>query len=324
MNLSLFDDQDTGGGPPRFDKQALAGKLSRLSQQNVFIGTSSWKYEGWLDQIYTRERYMTRGKLSQKRFEQECLNEYAETFPIVCGDFSFYQFPSDAYWSRLFGSAPRSLQFALKVPEDITVKTFPMHARYGARAGVDNETFLNSEIFRAGFAQPLLQFRKQVALLIFEFGAFSRQAMRDPGAFLTRLEAFLTQLPREFRYAVEIRNPEFLDADYFSALRRHGVAHVFNAWTKMPELPVQTALPDAFTANFTVARALLRHGRPYEEAVAKFSPYATIQDENPQTRQALKGLIQRAKAKKEPSFIFVNNRLEGNAPKTIESIVEDE
>ena len=44
----------------------------------------------------------------------------------------------------------------------------------------------------------------------------------------------------------------------------------------------------------------------------------------PQTRQALKGLIQRAKAKKEPSFIFVNNRLEGNAPSTIEAIVQED
>jgi len=36
---------------------------------------------------------------------------YAETFPIVGGDFSFYQFPSDAFWSKLFASALAALRF---------------------------------------------------------------------------------------------------------------------------------------------------------------------------------------------------------------------
>lgn len=321
--LPLFEDLDNGN-PGGFDRKGLARRLAHLAEQRIYIGTSSWKYDGWLDQIYTRERYTTRGKFSQKRFEQECLNEYAEVFPIVCGDFSFYQFPSDAYWSRLFAGAPRSLHFAFKVPEDVTVKTFPTHPRYGAKAGIDNEVFLNAEIFKAGFANPLLQYRRQVSALIFEFGTFHRRSMPDVDAFLDCLDPFLAQLPKEFRYAVEIRNPEYLGDDYFGVLRRHNVAHVFNAWTRMPEIPTQTALHNSFTADFTLVRALLRQGRPYEEAVAKFSPYATIQDENPQTRQALKGLIQRAKAKKEPSFIFVNNRLEGNAPSTIEAIVQQE
>ena len=92
--------------PPDFDRQRLRSRLTALAAQNIFIGTSSWKYEGWLGQIYSRHRYMTRGRFSQKRFNDECLSEYAETFPIVCGDFSFYQFPSESYWSKLFGSAP--------------------------------------------------------------------------------------------------------------------------------------------------------------------------------------------------------------------------
>ena len=314
--LPLFDDP-----VQTFDKRALAAKLADLSGQGIHIGTSSWKYEGWLDQIYTRERYITRGRFSQKRFEQECLNEYAETFPIVCGDFSFYQFPSDQFWSKLFASTPRSLQFAFKVPEEVTVKSFPTHPRYGARAGLDNETFLNADVFAAGFAQPLTPYQKQTAVLIFEFGAFSRRVMPDVESFIAMLDPFLSKLPKHFRYAIEIRNPDFLCGEYFAMLKHHNVAHVFNAWTKMPEIPTQMALDDIYTADFTVARALLRHGRLYEEAVAKFSPYETIQDENPPTRQALKSLIQRSKSKREPTFIFVNNRLEGNAPKTIEAVV---
>jgi len=313
---SLFDE------PPTFDRAALAARLRRLASQDIFIGTSSWKYEGWLDQIYTRERYLTRGRFSRKRFEETCIQEYAEVFPIVCGDFSFYQFPSDAYWHKLFTAAPPSLQFAFKVPEEITVRQWPTHARYGPRAGSANESFLNPRIFDAGFAQPLAPYRRRVAVLIFEFASFSREAYNSTDDFLAVLDPFLAHLPPGFRYAVEIRNPEFLAADYLSCLRAHGVAHVFNAWSRMPELRAQLNAPGVFTAGFNVCRALLRRGRAYEQAVARFSPYQAVQDENPEARASLKELVGHGLQTRKPTFLFVNNRLEGNAPMTIEGVVE--
>jgi hypothetical protein len=88
---SLFDDL------PRFDRDRFAGRLSALADQKIFIGASSWKYLGWLDQIYSRDRYTSRGRFAKKRFEPECLAEYAEVFSTVCGDFAFYQFPSPEF-----------------------------------------------------------------------------------------------------------------------------------------------------------------------------------------------------------------------------------
>ncbi len=316
QTASLFDE------PSHFDRERLRNRLSALASQNIFIGTSSWKYEGWLGQIYTRDRYQTRGRFSQKRFQDECLREYAETFPVVCGDFSFYQFPSQDYWRRLFSSAPPALQFAFKVPEDVTVKQFPRHPRYGARAGDDNSSFLNADLFQSAFLDLVAPYRPRVAALILEFGSFPRQCFADTNAFLDRLDPFLAALPRDFRYAVEIRNPEFLSPEYFACLQSHAVAHVFSAWTRMPEIGVQMRLPAACTADFTLARALLRRGRAYEDAVAKFTPYSHVQDPNPETRDALRLLIARAHDRHQPSYIFVNNRLEGNAPETIEAITD--
>jgi uncharacterized protein YecE (DUF72 family) len=313
---SLFEE------PSQFQRQRLSQRLAALVAQNILIGTSSWKYEGWLGQIYSRNRYMTRGRFSQKRFNDECLAEYAETFPIVCGDFSFYQFPSPDYWRKLFGSAPSTLQFAFKAPEDVTVKQFPRHPRYGARAGDNNSSFLNASLFQSAFLDLLAPYQPRVATLIFEFGSFAKQCYPDVSAFLQELDPFLAALPHDFRYAIETRNPEFLSPEYFACLRRHRVAHVFNAWTRMPEIGVQMHLRDAYTAGFTVARALLRRGRPYEEAVAKFTPYSHVQDPNPDARQALRLLIAHARERHEPSYIFVNNRLEGNAPETIEAITD--
>jgi uncharacterized protein YecE (DUF72 family) len=313
--LSLFDEQ------PEYERTPLGLKLASLAARGVFIGTSSWKYPGWIGQIYSEDRYRSRGRFSEKRFQAECLAEYAATFPVVCGDFSFYQFPSEQHWQRLFRSAPASLKYAFKVPEEITVKMFPVHPRYGARAGENNPSFLDVLLFRNAFLDLLEPYREQIAVLVFEFGTFARQCYNSTGQFLAELDPFLGALPAGYRYGIEIRNREFLTGEYFKCLRGHGVAHVFNAWTRMPEIGEQMQLPEVFTADFTVARALLRKGRPYEAAVAKFSPYQQVQDPNPETRQALRSLISRARERSEPSYIFVNNRLEGNAPQTIEAIV---
>jgi uncharacterized protein YecE (DUF72 family) len=312
----LFDE------PGGFDRDSLAARLRDLAQERIYIGGSSWKYEGWLGQIYSRERYLSRGKFSKRLFEAECLKEYAETFPAVCGDFAFYQFPTEDFWRKLFHQTPSHFRFAFKVPEQVTCKVFPAHARYGPQAGRENEAFLDAHILREMFLRPLMPYREQTAVLIFEFGTFGRRSFEDAGAFVEKLHPFLAALPREFRYAVEIRNPEFLERDYFSCLRSHGVAHVYNAWSRMPELRQQIALPDSATADFQVCRALLRRGRVYEEAVKKFAPYTEVQDPNPEARDSMRVLIGRARENKEFLFLFVNNRLEGNAPTTILSVVE--
>ena len=314
--LPLFDE------PQPELKTKLWSKLADLAAQKLFLGASSWKYEGWLGQIYTPERYFSRGRFSQKRFEQECLAEYAETFPVVCGDFSFYQFPSREFWHKLFSTTPEQLQFVFKAPEDITVYLFPKHPRYGGRAGSTNPNFLRADLFESEFLQPLMPYRDRVPVVVFEFGAFGKKVFDSADEFAQVMAEFLPLLPRTFRYAIEVRNPEFLHGAYFAVLREHGIAHVFNAWTRMPTLSAQMQYPDVFTTDFTVTRALLRAGRPYEEAVKLFSPYEAIQEPNEEVRGALRNLLALAKKRNEPTYIFVNNRLEGNAPGTIEAVIE--
>lgn len=313
MNLSLF-------APDELPlKQKLTPRLASLATEGILIGTSSWKYEGWLGQLYTPELYLTRGKLSHKKFEESCLAEYGEIFPVVCGDFSFYQFPTPAFWQKLFASSPR-LRFAFKVPEEITVRQWPAHARYGARGGLRNSTFLDADLFRTAFTDALLPYASRVESLIFEFGALARPHLDE---FLTELEPFLAKLPEGFRYAVEIRNAEFLEPEYLALLARYRVAHVLNSWTRMPEIGAQLSLPGIFTSDFAVVRALLRPGRAYEEAVKRFSPYTQVQDAYPEVRRTLRELIGQARSSGRRALIFVNNRLEGNAPGTIDAVLDE-
>ena len=242
--------------------------------------------------------------------------EYAETFPIVCGDFSFYQFPARLL-EKLFLPSPPALKFALKVPEEVTAEVFPRHARYGPRAGMRNESFLNADALQASFLEPLSPYRSRIASLIFEFGARATPVHE----FTQRLAGFLRALPDDFRYAVEVRNRDYLVPAYLDCLRGHGAAHVLNAWSRMPTLGEQMKIPGIFTADFTVVRTLLREGRAYEQAVEKFSPYDRVQDENTEGREALRAMIQRMREERRAAFVFVNNRFEGNAPTTIQAVV---
>ena len=198
---------------------------------------------------------------------------------------------------------------------------WPTHARYGKRAGQQNEDFLNSTLFESSFLASLEPYRAQVGVIIFEFGTFAKHDFATPVMFLARLEEFLEGLPRGWRYAVEIRNPDCLGSDYFSALARHNVAHVFNAWTRMPTLVEQIAISDSFTADFIVARALLKRGRTFEEAVKLFRPYERVLEPDNSTRDALRQIAERSLKKKQRTYVFVNNRLEGTAPQTITAVV---
>jgi uncharacterized protein YecE (DUF72 family) len=318
--LPDFEDPRDHERPPQAAR--LGRRSQALAAEGVYFGTSSWKYEGWIGSIYSPDRYRTRGRFSKKKFEAECLAEYAETFPTVCGDFAFYQFPSADYRQGLFAGTPPSLSFGLKVPETITVAKWPSHARYGERRGQDNPRFLDTALFRCQFTRLLEPYAGRVAVLIFEFGTFAKAIFADVNHFLCRLDDFLGALPRGFRYAVEIRNPEYLEPAYFACLSGHNVAHVLSDWTRMPELGSQLDRPGVETADFFVVRALLAKGRTYEQAVEAFEPCERTREPNEAAGEAMPRVAERAMEGQKPAFVFVSNRLEDNAPATIEAAAD--
>ena len=69
----------------------------------------------------------------------------------------------------------------------------------------------------------------------------------------------------------------------------------------------------------------MKPGRKYEEAVKTFQPYNKVKEPNPKAREAGKALIAEGKkaASGRETFIYVNNRLEGNALETIDAMLEE-
>jgi len=324
--FSAFDrGQDSrNSSTKQFNRQGLKRQLENLAIQGVFVGTSSWKYPGWCGTLYDRARYEFKGKFAQTRFNRHCLSEYAEVFKTVCVDAAYYNFPSQQYLQTMVNQTPEDFQFAFKVTDAITIKNFPQLERFGEHAGKPNKTFLDVELFMKGFLQPCEIIRANVGLLIFEFSRFWQVDYQYGREFIADLDKFLTQLPKGWPYAVEMRNRAWLKQEYFDCLKRHQVSHVFNSWEAMPPVHRQMALPGSRTnPQLIAARFLLASGRQYEEAVKKFEPYDSIREENLAARTAGTSLIDEGlqNGPKRRTFVFVNNRLEGNAPGTISAML---
>ena len=308
-----------------FNRDKIQQQVAKLAESGVFIGTSSWKYSGWRGMLYDESRYVYHGKFAESRFEKNCLTEYAEVFKTVCVDAAFYKFPDEKYLTGLVSQVPADFQFAFKVTDEVTIKKFPNLPRHGHRAGTPNEHFLNAGLFTNGFIKPCEPFRQNIGLLMFEFSRFYPSDYEHGRDFLADLDKFLGALPKGWPYGVEMRNRSWLQPDYFACLARHGVTHVFNSWDAMPAVSEQMAMVGSQTNPFlTAARFLLKPGRKYEEAVKTFAPYDSVKEKNEDARAAGGKLIAGGKtgAGKKKTFIYVNNRLEGNALETISAMLD--
>ncbi|HEV2210617.1 MAG TPA: DUF72 domain-containing protein [Verrucomicrobiae bacterium] len=308
-------------------KSELKPALARLAQAGVFLGTSSWKYPGWCGALYDPGRYQWRGKFAESRFNRACLQEYAEVFKTVCVDAAYYSFPTEKYLKDLANQVPPDFLFGLKVTDSVTVKRFPNLERFGERAGKPNPDFLNAEPFIEEFLGPCEAIRSNLGLLIFEFSRFWRADYPHGREFVAHLERFLDRLPPGWPYAIELRNRAWLKPEYFECLSRHQVTHVFNSWDAMPPVTEQMAMAGSRTNSACVAaRFLLKPGRKYAEAVTAFQPYDRVQERNPEARAAGRALVAEgvAAGPARRTFIFVNNRLEGNALGTIAGLMSPE
>ncbi len=306
-----------------FDRDLNAPLFAKLAQQNIYLGTSSWKYPGWIGALYSKERYLTRGSFSQPKFERTALGEYAEVFCSVCVDASYYTFPSERFLTSLADQVPHHFRFAFKATDTITLCHFPNLPRFGPRAGRRNPDFLNPELFAQAFLQPLSSLGPKCGLIILEFSRFYERDFKQGRQFVAALDLFLGAIPHSFPIAVEIRNGNFLQPDYFAMLRQHRVAHCLNQWTQMPDIGEQLALRGSLTTDFIAARFLLSDQRTYKEAVGEFEPYDRTVKVHTASRSVGQTLIQTARSVgQRPSYLFVNNRLEGNALNTLAAFVQ--
>ncbi len=301
--------------PKEFDFESAA-----LLPKNIYFGTSTWTYPGWKNIIYHREYK------SEREFNRRSLEEYAKFpwFRSVGIDSTFYAPPKESLLREYASQLPEDFLWVSKVWERVTVPKYPKHPRYGKSSGLMNEDFLNPMLFIDSVLKPYRdeEVRKHSGPFVFQFGHIQKDLL-SADEFFKKLEGFLSAVPKEFQYAIEVRNSEFLNSDYFSVLNTQGATHCFNHWTSMPSLKAQmkaAASAGGLSAPFYVARILTPRGISYEQAVELFAPYDRLQRPNPEMREDVVRLAQRAIETKRSAFVIVNNRAEGHAPMTINDI----
>jgi uncharacterized protein YecE (DUF72 family) len=295
-------------------------ELARLGgaiPPQVHFGTSTWNYPGWTGLVY-QKTYPAAGAATRM------LAEYARfpLFSTVGIDASFYGPPKPATLEAWAKALPAGFQCVSKVWERITVHTWAS-PREPARHGQPNPDFLNPELFIEEVWNPMrAHLGEHTGPFVFEFQTIGKDARLGPERFAERLDGFFGRLPPEGRYAVELRNEEYLCPAYFAVLREHDVAHLFNSWTRMPSIGEQLDRPGSVTAPFLIARALLVPGRTYSDAVDQFAPYDRIREAHPPLRRDLARLARTAAGLRLPAYLLVNNRAEGSAPLTIAAVAK--
>jgi uncharacterized protein YecE (DUF72 family) len=256
--------------------------------ENILIGTSAFTAEGWVGSFYPAGMQ-----------PRDFLSYYATQFNVVELDTTFYRTPSASVVEGWNMKTPPGFIFAAKIPQVITHD----------KVLVDCDDDLNH------FLKTMSALGDKLGPLLFQFGYFNRDVFKSGKEFLARLEPFLEKLPKDFKFAVEIRNKYWIDQKYADLLRKHGVAMALidQSWVPRPWEMRQTV--DLATTDWTYVRWL--GDRKTIEAATKTWDKAFISREAELGNWVviLKKMVNTKKILK--MFAFANNHYAGHGPATV-------
>ena len=308
----------------------------------IFIGTASDRYAGWLGQIYSQDRYQGRITkrtkiIAGKSFIEEVLpvdsvEEYFEHFPVLEIDFTFYRplldqngQPTQNY--QVLKTYARHLKegdrIILKVPQMITAQKIRRGDQH-----IENPAYLNPKIFTEQFYEPAVNLLgANLTGFIFE-QEYQRKEDRAPvNEMAQALDKFFSQIPKDSRYHLELRTDLYLRDQVFEVLARYGVGQVLSHWTWLPPLRKQLAKADGrfFNAgNECVIRLLTPLGMRYEDSYVKAYPFDKLVEGMLQPEMVLE-TVEIVKAAIEKGVLvnlIINNRAGGNAPMIAQEIAK--
>ncbi len=311
--LTLFDED------PRPSADApFASALARTHEEargiaaalpdTVHFGTSSWSFPGWRGLVYA-------GTRSQVSLAREGLREYA-THPLLTTvgvDRSYYAPIPLADLQEYAAQLPAGFRCCFKAPARVTALATGTPGSQTA-----NPDFMRVERLVADLLAPCATaFRDHTGPIILEFPPFPRQQRITPADFHARLDRFLAALPRDFEYAVELRDARLLTPAYRDLLHRHGIAHTYNYWSAMPGPADQAIVVPPEDLPFTIVRLLLKPGTWYEDQRDRFKPFDRIVAPDETMRGEVVALTRRALARAQRVYVLVNNKAEGSSPLTV-------
>jgi uncharacterized protein YecE (DUF72 family) len=296
-------------------EHAEAARLAASIPASVHFGTSSWAFPGWAGLVYS-------SSAPPSSLAREGLREYAQhpLLRTVGIDRSYYAPIPLEDLRRYADQLPGGFPCCAKAPAAVASPVVP-GARGTARTAW-NPDFLNADRLTDELLEPFaLAFRDHCGPFVVEIAPLPKGVEMDRSSFAERLDRFLGRLPREFEYAVELRDPRLLTPEYARVLSAHAAAHTFNYWSAMPMPADQATRVPVGSAPFTVVRLLLRPGTWYEEQREAFRPFNRLVAPDERMREDVIGIVSRALPHRRV-YVLVNNKAEGSAPLTIRALAE--
>ena len=311
MQLPLFKEH-----APREDDATAALASAHAEAREVAarlppglrFGTSSWSFPGWKGLVYSGG---TATSLSRDGLREYVRHPLLTTVGIDRSYYAPVPVPDLRHYAT---QLPEGFRCCTKAPAAVTSLAL---GAPGAR-GPQNPDFLSVDRLTQDLLEPFaLAFSEHAGPFILEFPPFPRHLRLAPEVFLDRLDRFLGQLPRQFEYAVELRDVSLLTPAYREVLARHGVAHTFNYWSAMPMPGQQAAVVPPEELPFTVIRLLLRPGTWYEDQRDRFKPFNRLVEPDEPMRADVVKVGRRAIARQRRVYVLVNNKAEGSSPLTV-------
>lgn len=234
------------------------------------IGCTGWGYDDWKGGFYPRGTP-----------PGEYLQRYARVFRATEVDSSYYAAPARSVVARWAATTPPGFTFSMKLPGSITHEA--------KLRGVDRAVeFLLEAV------DPLRRASKLGPLVAQMPASFTRG--RDEEALL----AFLRDWPKEYRLAVELRDPSWWHDATYRALSEANAALVWN-YTQYGRAP-----PVA-TADFLYARLI------GDRALTKFD---RVQRDHTDEMRFWRQRFENEGRHVAERIVMLNNHLMGHAPVT--------
>jgi uncharacterized protein YecE (DUF72 family) len=241
----------------------------------ILIATQGWNYPAWVGPFYplgTRPA--------------ELLPTYARAFPGVEVDSTFYAIP-DARMVRGWAErTPPDFVFALKMPKEVTHEL----------------RLRNADDFVRQFLDAAWELGPKLGPILMQMGPDFA-----PGEF-PALEAFLPRLPREMRFAIELRDRRWVRSDMLPALLElltaNGIALALSDARWIPRKTMME-LAERPTAGFHYVRWM----GPDRE----ITDYSRLQFDRSEEIRAWAEVLQRV-AHTRDVYGFFNNHFAGHSP----------
>jgi uncharacterized protein YecE (DUF72 family) len=324
------------------EKSDLKKYKFRKLHPNISIGMASDRYAGWIGQVYSEGRYAKEikprtHKIGEKSFTEEVLpvesvEEYFEHFPILEIDYTFYRplldkngKPTPNYYTlkEYQQYLKKEDQLILKVPQLISAKKLRRGGKF-----IENETYLNSEIFTNQFYKPAVEILgSNLRGFIFEQEYQPKKERVEVEVMAKSLDAFFNVIPKDKRYHIELRTEAYLSEPVFGILEKHGVGLVYSHWTWLPPLSKQLSKTKRMFFNSggdCIIRLMTPLRMSYEDSYDKAFPFDKMVDGmmNPgMIDDAIEIIMEGVRQRKRMNLI-VNNRAGGNAPTIAQQIAE--